>query len=240
MKLIRDIRLYESDVSNVDGAPLPSNIGRLYHYDLTDCSDVLQRLLFLLRHREFCYDGFDHLYLNFTPLVPHGEVRDTNRHTIAEFSWFHYVDVGCDANRFHAWTTDEQTAFILDAVKNASLLKAPAEQRELFADSFDEVLKKGDSLLLPYRRKGNGEHTVEIFVRITDELDFLPLVRVTDGSGAVVAEQELPSCGREEFITQIGSIVIGKRSVRISPRKNYDAEYYGLEPVILCWQTDTI
>lgn len=77
MKLIRDIRLFESDEPNVDRNSIPYYIGKIYHYDHMDCLDVIQRLLFLLRHRGFCYDGFDHLYLNLTPCLPHGEMRNT-------------------------------------------------------------------------------------------------------------------------------------------------------------------
>lgn len=235
MNLIKDIRLFELDVPNVDGNPTPYYIGKIYHYDHMECLDVIQRLLFLLRHRGFGYDGFDHLYLNFTPCVLHGEIRDVNRHNIKEFSWFHHVDVGCDVDQFNNWTLAEQTAFILEAVKNASIMKAPEEMRQIFADTFDEVMEEGAALLLPYKRKENENYVVEILVRINDELDFLPLIRVTSKDGIIKAEQNLRSYGRDEFITQISSITIGRSYVRISPRKNYDTTYYGLKPIRIEW-----
>jgi hypothetical protein len=46
MKLIKDIRLFELDVPNIDCNPTPYYIGKLYHYDSMDCLDVIQRLLF--------------------------------------------------------------------------------------------------------------------------------------------------------------------------------------------------
>ena len=235
MKLIRDIRLFELDVPNVDRNPTPYYIGKIYHYDHMECLDVIQRLLFLLRHRGFGYDGFDHLYLNFTPCVPHGQIRDVNRHNIREFSWFQYVDVGCDVDLFNSWTLAEQTAFILEAAKNASIMKAPKEMRQIFVDTFDEVIEKGATLLLPYKQKENENYLVEIMVRINDELDFLPLIRVTSKEGAVRTEQELRSYGRDEFITQISTITIGKSYVKISPRKNYYTEYFGLKPIKIEW-----
>lgn len=235
MKLIKDIRLFELDVPNIEYNPTPDYIGKIYHYDHMECLDVIQRLLFLLRHRGFGFDRFDHLYLNFTPCLPHGEIRDGNRHNIREFSWFHYVDVGCDAEQFNSWPLAGQTAFILEAVKNASILKAPKEMRQIFADTFGEVTENGETLLLPYKRKENDTYIVEILVRINAELDFLPLLRVTDKAGAVKAEQELRSYGRDEFITQISTITIGKSYVKIAPRKNYDTEYYGLKPIKIVW-----
>lgn len=235
MKLIKDIRLLELDVPNIDYNPTPYYIGKIYHYDHMDCLDVIQRLLFLLRHRGFGYESFDHLYLNFTPCVPHGEIRDVNRHNIREFSWFQYVDVGCNVDLFNSWTLNEQTAFVLEAAKNASIMKAPEEMRQIFADTFDEVIEKGATLLLPYKQKENENYLVEIMVRINDELDFLPLLRVTDKTGAVKAERELRSYGRDEFITQISTITIRKSYIKIAPRKNYDTEYYGLKPIWIEW-----
>lgn len=235
MKLIKDIRFLELDVPNIDYNPTPYYIGKIYHYDHMDCLDVIQRLLFLLRHRGFGYESFDHLYLNFTPCVPHGEIRDVNRHNIREFSWFQYVDVGCDVDLFNSWTLNEQTAFVLEAAKNASIMKAPEEMRQIFADTFDEVIEKGATLLLPYKQKKNENYLVEIMVHINDELDFLPLLRVTDKTGAVKAERELRSYVRDEFITQISTITIGKSYIKIAPRKNYDTEHYGLKPIWIEW-----
>lgn len=235
MNLIKDIRLFESDVPNIDGNAAPSYIGRIYHYDQLECLDVIQRLLFLLRHRGFGFDGFDHLYLNFTPCLPHGAVQDVNRYNIREFSWYHYVDVGCNAEQFNYWPLDKQTAFILDAVKNASIMKAPEELRQIFSDTFDEVLQMGDSLLLPYKIKENTDFTVEIFVRINDELDFFPLIRVTEKDGTVKVQQELRNYGRDEFISQISTITIGKSYVRIMPRKNWHADFYSLTPIKIEW-----
>jgi len=234
-KLISDIRLFESDVPNVDGNATPYYIGKIYQYDHMDCFNVIQRLLFLLRHRGFGFDGFDHLYLNFTPCVPHGELRDVNRYNIREFSWYHYVDVGCDAELFNNLSLEEKNLFMIESAKKASLMKAPEELRKIFSDTFDEVLQKGERLLLPYKRKENQDYIVEIFTRINNELDFIPFIRVTSKDGFLKAEQELRCYGRDEFISQIGTITIGKASVRIVPRKNGYADYYDLTPIKIEW-----
>lgn len=235
MSLIKDIRLFESEVPNVDGNPTPHYIGNIYDYDHMQCLDVIERLLFLLRHRGFGFDGFDHLYLNFTPCISHGLVQDVNRYNIREFSWYHYVDVGCEAERFNNWSLTEQNAFVLNAVKNAAIMKAPEDQKQIFIDTFDEVIQAGENLLLPYKRKENGELMVEIFVRINDDLDFLPLIRVTSKDGITKAEQKLRSYDRYEFISQISTITIGKSYVRIAPRKNWYADYYSLKPIRIEW-----
>lgn len=235
MKLIKDIRLFELNVPNADGNAYPTYIGTIYEYDQMDCLDVIQRLLFLLRWRGFGFEAFDHLYLNFTPCLPHGTVQDVHRYNIREFSWYEYADAGCDAALFNTWNLEDKTAFVMEAAKNAALIKAPENQRQLFADTFDEVIQKGEDLLLPYRCKENRDYTVEIFIRINRNLDFFPLIRVTDKNGVLKAEQALRCYGRDEFISQIGTTTIGKSSVRILPRKNWYADFYDLNPIKIEW-----
>ena len=234
-KLISDIRLFESDVPNIDGNHEPYYIGKIYQYDHIECLDVIQRLLFLLRHRGFVFDGFDHLYLNFTPCIRHGEIMDVNRYNIKEFSWYHYVDIGCDTEIFNSLTLQEKNTFVVTATKKAILMKALKEQRELLEDVFDEVIQSCEFLWLPYKQKSNQNFIVEIFTRITNEVSFIPLIRVTDRSGGLKAEQELRCYGRDEFICQIGTITIGKASVRIVPRKSSYADYFDFTPIKIEW-----
>ena len=235
MKLIRDIRLMELDVPNVDYNSTPYYTGKILQYDHTDCLDVIQRLLFLLRHRGFGFGDFDHLYVNFTPCLPHGEVRDVNRHNIREFAWLHYVDVECDVDAFNSWELKDKTAFVLEGIRKAALMKAPEEMRDVFVLTFDEVLKQGEYLMIPYRQKENENFRVEVCTYINDQVDFLPLIRVSDLDDNVLAEQRLRAYGRDEFISQIGTITIGKHSARIANRKNWYADFYGLKPIKIEW-----
>ena len=235
MSLIKDIRFFESDVPNTDGNPIPHYIGKIYRYDQIDCLDVIQRLLFLLRHKGFGFDGFDHLYLNFTPCLSHNQIADAQRHNIREFSWYHYVDIGCDSLLFNTMTLSEKTAFILGAAKQAVLLKAPEEQKQLFLDSFNKVTELGEKLLLSYKMKENSDFTAEILFRINNELDFMPAVIVKAADGSIKAEQNMRAYGRDEFISQFGTLTLGKSYFKITPRKNWHAEFYGLKPIKIEW-----
>ena len=235
MKLIADIRLFESDTPNEPYNPLPHDMGRIFAYDHLACLEVIQRLLFLLRNRGFGFEKFDHLYVNFTPCVPKGEVRNADRGYQYDFARIRYVDVGCDVDAFNRWEQEVKQSFVLEGIKKAVLLKVPEEMRELFIHTFDEVLEQGENLLIPYKQKENESHRVEVFTRIDEEVDFLPLVRVTDRGGNLVTEQALRGYGRDAFISQIGTITIGKRYVKISNRKNWYADFYGLKPIRIEW-----
>ncbi len=235
MKLIADIRLFELDTPNAPCNPLPHDMGRIFAYDHMACLEVIQRLLFLLRHRGFGFEKFDHLYVNFTPCVLRGQVRDADRGYQYDFARLRYVDVGCDVEAFNSWNQEEKQSFVLEGIRKAVLLKTPEEIRDLFLQTFDEVLDQGENLLIPYREKENDDFRVEVLTRIDEEVDFLPLIRVTDKQGKLVAERQLRGYGRDEFISQMGTITIGKRYVKIDNRKNWYADFYGLKPVRIEW-----
>ena len=89
--------------------------------------------------------------------------------------------------------------------------------------------------LIPYKQKENPNYNIEIFTRIDNELNFIPLIRVTDKNGDLRTEKKLRNYGRDEFIAQMGNITIGKSSVRITPRKNQHTDFYDLTPIKIEW-----
>lgn len=235
MSLIRDIRLFESDKPNADGFSIPSYIGSIYHYDFIESQDVIHRLLFLLRSRGFSFGDFHHLYVNYTPLLEHGALKKVHRYTIREFAWFKWVDVGCDNELFNSWSLDEKNDFIISTVRSAAELMSPEEGRGTLRTAFDEVMQCGENLILPYKQKSSEDYTVDIMLRINDELDFLPIIQITNSSGDIICKKELDAYGRDAFICQFGTMSLGKRSLRITPRKRYESEYYELKPIKIIW-----
>ena len=136
---------------------------------------------------------------------------------------------------FNSFSLEEKNSFILESARKASLLKVSEEQKGFFEAAFAEVIQNGEHLLLHYKQKENQDYIVEIFTRIDNEISFIPLIRVSDKDGVLIAEQYLRHYGRDEFISQIGTITIGKSYVKIAPRKNQYADYYELTPIRIEW-----
>lgn len=235
MGLIKDIRLFEADWPNEDYFSTPHYIGKIFRYDFMDALDVVERLVFLLRSRGFGFDGFDHLYLNYTTMLPRGKIQLSKRSVCREDAWLRWIDIGCDAEAFNSMDVPQKTEFIVSSIKSTVILMAPEQDKKLAEGCIREVMEKGERLTIPYKQKRNGEYTVYILVRITDELDYVPVIRISTKDGNAVFEKELKAYGRDAFICQFSSISIGKHSLRISPRKNYESEYYELKPVKLTW-----
>ena len=229
MNLIKDIRLFESNEPNEPGYSLPSDIGELYAFEVKNCLEVIYRLMFLLRHRGFSLGEFDHLYLNFTTQLLHGELLASNR-IDSYHTWYRFVDAGCDVQTFNSWTLSQKNDFVIATIRRAIGLFTDAESEKVVDDCFEEVLRYGAELAIPYKEKQGNPYTVRVLVKITDDLDFIPVVRIYDGD-TLICEEILPPYSRDPFILQFGTITVGKKAVRITPRKSYEAQYYELKPI---------
>lgn len=215
MNLIKDIRFFSEHPDPV-----------LEKYHIRGMKDIIQRLLFLLRHENFTFGDFDHLYMNYTPTLPHGEVRLSERPVDRYHPWFRFAEAGCDLALFKAGSLREQRLFLADTVRRAVHLHADAENCAVFDRCFERVMSLGSALEIPYREK-TGEHLkLTISLTITDEADFLPIVRIFDPDGNLLREEHLRSYGRDEFLCQFRTITLGKRTATISISKGYGAERF--------------
>lgn len=231
MNLIKDIRLFEKQGPDVDGTSHPTDLRSLYGFDEMDLQDILQRLLFLLRHEGFSFGAFDHLYMNYTPSLPHGEVRLSRRSRDHYHPWYRWSDAGCDIDRFQAMTLEDQRLFLAEAIRQAVHLHADEENRAIFDRCFEQVMALGPALEIPYKEK-TGEHLkLTISTTISDEADFLPIVRIFDLNGDLLLEERLRRYGRDEFILQFRTITLGKKTAKIDISKSMDARYYSIRPL---------
>lgn len=231
MNLIKDIRLFEKREPDVDYTSTPNYMRGLYAFDDMDMQDIIQRLLFLLRHEGFTFGSFDHLYMNYTPSLPHGEVRHNQRSRDYYHPWYRFTDAGCDIELFKAMPLEGQRRFLSEAIQKAVHLHSDEENAAIFDCCYEKVMEKGAELEIPYKEK-LGEHLrITISTTISDEVDFLPIVRIFDLNGDLLLEERLRSYGRDEFILQFRSITLGKKTVRIQTSKGTAAQYYDIHPL---------
>ncbi len=229
MNLIKDIRLYEKREPDVDGTCHATAMGSLYGFDGMDLQDIIQRLIFLLRHEGFTFGTFDHLYMNYPPTLPHGAVRHNQRSRDYYHPWYRYTDAGCDIDTFQAMSMEEQRRFLADAIGKAVHLHADEANCVIFDRCYERVMALGPELEIPYKEK-TGEHLrLTISTTISDEVDFLPIVRIFDLEGNLLREEHLRSYGRDEFICQFRTITLGKRTAGIEISKSLEARYYNIK-----------
>ena len=210
-KIISDIRLFHSNVENKDGNTLPSNYGN------KSLAVILHRVVMKLREQGFTLGEFDHLYLNFTPCLPEGEILPAARSVDREFAWFRYYDVG--VREEFAEKQDFNEIFAL--IKRALLLHFPQNATETVETAFSSALAEGENMLMRFKEKKAAKTSAIIFLRYLDEGKYLPLLCVYDADGKEILRRDLPASSE---LLQIGEIALSSKKVTVKPRKSVFAK----------------
>lgn len=214
--VIKDIRLFRSAVPNVDGSPLPDYI------DDRAADVTAHRIAMKLREGGFSLGDFDHLYINFTPCLPDGEIRPAARSVSRETTWYRFYDVSVDdvsvddvgVNDTGGVPTDRMIAAIERVL--LEVFSTP-ETETLIRDSVRAAVTEGDRMLMRFKQKTNGSHTAVVYLRCTDDGRYVPLVCVYDADGQELARGEM---AETVDLLSVGEVRLGAHKVTVLPRRN--------------------
>jgi len=206
MKIIKDIRLYRSNKENIEGNSLPSGF-RNKKLQIT-----VQRIVMKLREKKFSFGEFDHLYLNFTPLLKAGKILPAKRDIDRYHSWYRYYDVGVTQNVFDSLENEEVVEEVIALVKQAliSYFLENENNEEKVSDSISEAIEKGEKMLIFFKEKKTSKSKAIIYLRYLDEEQYKPLLCVYDIEGNEILREDLPTTLDFSFI---GNILLNSKRV---------------------------
>ncbi len=230
MSVIKDIRLYRSNVKNVDGTARPAD----FHNKELNC--VIHRIVMKLRENEYSLGDFDHLYINFTTSKEEGIIAPATGNTDKEFSWFRYYDVGISNSFYENLVSPNCIETVVGLVKEV-LLKffSPSKSvSDLVHNCISEAESKGEEMLMLFKVKSSKNIRAEIYLRFLNSLRYYPLIRVYDSGNKLLLEKNLPTT---LTLDPFGEIVLSSKKVTIKPRKN--AWSQNLEPIVVPISQDT-
>lgn len=148
-KIIKDIRIYKSDIPNVDGNSTPGSFAP------KQMNVMIHRIVMKLREGRLVLGDFDHLYLNFTTCVPEGSSQPANRSPDRYYPWYRYYDVGV-SEAVYEELGSSGTETIVTALVEKVLLEHFAkndEGRLLVKNAIAEAVSKGPDMLMQFKEK---------------------------------------------------------------------------------------
>lgn len=222
MKIISDIRLYKSDVENIDGNSLPSAFGD------KKINAVVRRVVMKLREQNFSLGDFHHLYLNFTPCLPDGAIQPAKRSIDRYYPWYRYYDIGISTELFNNLESERCQKTILLLMRQTLVqFFAPDDcSKKIIKEAIEEAVMKGEEMLMRFKEKKSAKHRAVVYLRYLDNANYLPLLCVYDLQENEVLRETL---SQTADLSPIGEIQLSSRRVTIKPRKNSFAK--GLEAV---------
>jgi len=221
--VIKDIRLYRSQIENVNGNSLPQQFNhRLIIPNLT-------RLVMKLREFSFSLGDFDHLYINFTTCIKNGEIVKAKRSIDRYNPWYRYYDVGVDYETYCKLDVLQDIDWVFNIIKELLLNHFQYDEclNEKVLYAIEEVREKKEKVVGLYKEKKSSKNIAQLYLKVLDNGYFLPSILVTDDKKNELLKVELP---KVIVLKSIGTIQLSNSKVTIKPRKRpYDKEY--LEPM---------
>lgn len=213
MRVLRDIRLFTSQVPNKDGEPPPSAIGN------KRLNVQVHRIVMKLRESGFSCGDFDHLYLNFTTCPVEGRIAPSRRSADKSHSWYRYYDVEVPQRVWEqadSVQAEEQLLVLAEKVLTQFFAR-PEFDAEKIHRCVKEAITQKENMLMKFKEKRSAKGSAVIYLRYLDSGKCRPILRVTGTSGELRLEEDLP-----EMITldALGEIVLTSKQVIIKPRKN--------------------
>lgn len=228
MKLISDIRFFESNKENIDGY-FPSDLGNIFRIDNQKYIVNINRLVLKLREQNFSLPDFDHIYINFSTCIEVGQISIANRTPDIYHPFYRFIDVGMSQEEFNNLSDSAKIERLIKTSVDViiSLFCSNNATVNLVKECANEILKNGEKSILIYKQKENGTYRVQVVVRLLEDGMYCPIIRIFDKNQQLLQEYLYNRLlTKDEFIFQFGSINIGKSSITIKPKSNSLSECY--------------
>lgn len=220
LKPISDIRLYRSQIENIDGNSYPSEFAP------KELNIIINRIVMKLRENNFTLGDFDHIYLNFTTCLENGVILPSKRSVDPYHKWYRYYDIGVSEEKYHLLDTADCMDFIVEQIKK-TLDAYFSSSGCAVEDCISEALNKGENMMMLYKTKQTPKLKGSIYLQLLDSGEYLPNLFVYEQDGTEIMHEKLP---RTLDLMSLGEIQLSSKKVVVKPRNNSLAR--GLEPII--------
>lgn len=222
MNVIKDIRVYRSQVENIAGNSMP------HQFSNKELNIILHRITMKLRENHFTMGDFNHLYINLTTCKIEGRIAPSKRGIDKYHAWYRDYDVEVSQDLFDVLETPQCIQSVIEIVEQVlqKLFCTPQFNHELIHSCVSEALTQGEKMLIKFKEKQAANNKAVLYLRYLDNGRYLPLLRVFDLEDTILLEQDLPETNN---LDAYGVIQLSGKKVTIKPRKNDLAQK--LEPI---------
>ncbi len=226
MKPIRDIRFFKSVIPNTDGHSLPSGMNN------PSLTVSARRIALSLREHGFSLGDFDHLYINLTTCPVQDGMALAGRSKDPYHPWYRYYDMSVTPEVYGELEELSDATELISRLTRLLVEHFATDDfgEEKITAAVRQALDEGADMRIFYKEKKTATRTATVYLRLSDDGCFLPLLRVTDEHGTALLEADLPETV-DLFI--LGEIQVSRQKVTIKPKKNALTE--DMEPLSFVW-----
>ena len=225
-KTILDIRYYASDIENISGKSLPSSCSKYFAFP-KELHFWGSRIARRLENLGLSVGSFDHVYINYTSVLPEHTIQISER---SPEPWLRYVDYGVSYKLLNELSPLELENFIIESTfKSLSVLCADDDEKLNKLNSVKyEVEKFGTELEIEAKRKETKSYSVVVSYKVNpsgaSSCGLIDYKNIKNGQSFKRKFIELKSYS--DIYPLIGSITIKDGKIILKPRKSFKASLY--------------
>lgn len=224
-KIIKDIRYSESKVDNIEGNSLPGNFGKLFKPAL-DTVAIGQRIARKLNELKFVSGEFDHIDINFTPVLQQDECEVSRRDVE---KWLKYIDYGLSSSFFNTKTDAEKIIFIKSTTFKVlkSLYSTDKEKMEIIVEVENLINRFDTEIKLNYKTKETSSYKVDISYQIKPNGgSSKAIIEYLDKKTNFKGQTYLDLHFYDDIYPLIDTIAVKDNVIILNPKKSFRAEVY--------------
>ena len=212
MTVIADIRIYRCTVKNVTGVTPEGFASK-------ELCAVARRICMKLRENKFSMGDFDHLYINLSTCLPVGEVKPADKTPDKYHPWYRYYDVGISRSLYDSLETPDCIPLVSRLIEKVlkTQFSTPEFDEDKISACVSEAVTQGADMLMRFKEKTSAQIRAVLYLRLLDNCNYFPLLRVYDNDDNIVFERALPE---SLTLDDYGQITVSSKKVTIRPRKN--------------------
>lgn len=224
-KTIKEIRYSESEVENIEGNSLPGNFGKTYKATL-DTVAIGQRIARKLNELKFLSGEFDHIDINFTPILQQDEFKVSKRDVE---KWLKYIDYGLSPTLFNIKTDEEKSDYIKDTTFKVlnSLYSADEEKVKIITEVENLINRFGAKIKVNYKSKETNSYKVDISYQIKPNgSSSKAIIEYLDKNINFKGETYIDLHFYDDIYPLVDTIAVKDNVIILNPKKSFRAEHY--------------
>jgi hypothetical protein len=225
-RLFLDIRYYESAPENIFSTALPGHVGRIFSFPKS-IHPLGARIARKLREYGFVAGAFDHLYVNFTTVLPEGQCRYSPREVEERIK---YIDFGLVPEKTNRLSETEKETLVCRSTFD--ILQFVSGERPAQLALVDRVTadieEKGSKLEIVHKTKETAAYAIKVTYQIRPNgKQSVALIEYHDKESGQRFKTEFVKLNNyADVFALVGSISVWHGIISLKPRQSFKASLY--------------
>ena len=220
-RILKDIRLYESETENISGQSLPSELGVILK-PTENSNFIAKRIARKLNELKYSFGEQDHIYINFTTFLNENEIRISSRDIDKRVR---YVDFGISREQFNSLKDKIKDEFVERKILEILKFISNKYSQKFIEQTKLELSEYGRELKILFKTKETKSYRIDIYYQVAPFNKFSKaIIEYFDKKNEITYTKDFELKLYEDIYSLIDTIGVKNKRITLKPKKSFSAE----------------